>query len=297
MVPQGVQEAPLIEAVPPGMPELTGESVALPIRLCNLPPFHGVAAQVASMADGSEISVQQIAGMIGTDPALAAEVLFLANSSLFGFPGRIPSLPHAIAVLGLDRIKSLACAVALRALARGSGPLIRPCWRHCVACSVIAEELAPAFGCAPEQASVAGLLHDVGRFGFLRSYVKEFGPLLVADYRDPAEILKAERQALNADHQEAGAWLIEYWVLPKSFAEICEHHHAPLRESDSPLLKTIKIACQLADAMGFSVVRYNAMNSYEEILQSAPVPILRRGLSAEEDLRAKVEAKLNVFDS
>jgi putative nucleotidyltransferase with HDIG domain len=279
------------------MPELTGESVAIPIRLCNLPPFHGVAAQVASMADGSVISVQQIAAMIGTDPALAAEVLFLANSSLFGFPGRIPSLRHAIAVLGLDRIKSLACAVALRALARGSGPLIRPCWRHCVACSIIAEELAPAFGCAPEQASAAGLLHDVGRFGFLRSYAKEFGPLLVADYNNPAEILTAERHALNADHQEAGAWLIEYWVLPKSFSEICEHHHAPLQESDSPLLKTIKIACQLADSTGFSVVRYKAMTSYREVLESVPVPVLRRGLPTEEELREKVEAKISVFDS
>jgi HD-like signal output (HDOD) protein len=118
----------------------------------------------------------------------------------------------------------------------------------------------------------------------------------MADYNNPAEFLMAERHALNSDHQEAGAWLIEYWVLPKSFAEICEHHHAPLQESDSPLLKTIKVACPLADAAGFSVARYKAMNSYEEILQSLPAQIPRRGLPTEKDLRAKVEAKLSVFD-
>ena len=294
MGPYGVQEA---ASAAFGVTEAQVDSVVIPVKLCNLPPFHAVAARIASVPDDSLMSVKEIASIVGADPALAAEVLFLANSSLFGFPARIPTLNHAIAVLGLDRVKSLACAVAMRALARGSSPFLRPCWRHCVACSVIAAEIAPAFGCSAERASVAGLLHDVGRFGFLRSYATEFAHVLAREYTCPGEVLCAEREALNSDHQSAGAWLIEYWALPQLFAETCEHHHAPVAEHDSPLLKVIKVACLLAEAAGFSVVRYTSPVSYQDVIQSLPEFLNLDAIPSEEELVAKVNKRLHVFEA
>ena len=168
-VPTSPATATVPTVNPADLARLT-ETVQVEVRLCGLPTFRSVASHVVSAASGPESDVKRIALMVGGDPALAADVLFLANSSLFGFPARIGSLRHAVAVLGINRVRDLAAAVAMRGLVREVGPLIRPCWRHSIACAAIAEAVAPALGCSSEHAFTAGLLHDIGRFGFLKSY-------------------------------------------------------------------------------------------------------------------------------
>ena len=275
---------------------LQGDTLLIRVKLCNLPPFHAAANRIVSLVGSRNADVAPIATIVGGDPALAAEVLFLANSSLFGFPARIRSLRHAVAVLGLDRIRDIAVTVAMRALVRGAGPLIRPCWRHSVACATIAEAISPLFGGLTEQAYTAGLLHDVGRLGFLKSYAEEAGSVLRGEYSTVEEELISERAALNVDHAAAGSWLVQYWDLPESFGEICEHHHEPLQENDSEPLQVVKTACRLADAAGFSAVRYKSPARYEDVLVSLPERIALESFPREDDLRDIVEARLKDFD-
>ncbi len=135
----------LSEVATPIEPDLQTDSVTIPVKLCNLPPLNSIALQVMSLTADEDIDLQRIASVVEGDPAFAAEVLFLANSSLFGFPSRMHVLHHAVAVLGLDRIKALAVTVAMRAFVGTSSPLVRQCWRHSAACAVVAENLARLF--------------------------------------------------------------------------------------------------------------------------------------------------------
>jgi HD-like signal output (HDOD) protein len=275
--------------------DVPGDTAFIPVKLCNLPPFHPVVSKLVAMSDDAGFEVKRVAAMVGGDPALAAEILFVANSSLFGFPARIQSLRHAVAVLGVDCIKQLAMTVALRALARGAGPFVRSCWSHSVACAVIAEEIAPIFGDSGEQAYTAGLLHDVGRLGFLRSYPADIGRVLAEEYEDVEQAIAAERTVMNASHGEAGAWLVEYWALPTTLSETCSNHHDPLQHGDSPLLSVVKTACRLADAAGYSAVRYRSSTSYEEVVQAAAPHVPPRALPSEKTVRTKVETRLKAF--
>ena len=275
---------------------IQGDTLLMRVKLCNMPPFHPVANQVVSMSGGPQPDVARIASIIGGDPALAAEVLFLANSSLFGFPARIRSLGHAVCLLGVDRIRDLAITVAIRVLMRSAKRLMRPCWRHSVACAMIAEEISPLFGGLTEQAYTAGLLHDIGRLSFLKSYAAEADAVLSASYSSVEEVLSAERAALNVDHGTAGSWLVQYWDLPAAFGEICEHHHEPLHENDSQDLQIIKTACRLADVMGFSAVQYRPAPRYEDVLLALPASISLDALPREAYLRDKIEARLKGLD-
>ena len=116
------------------------DTVEIPVRLCSLPPLNAIANQVLALSADPNVDLKSLGAVMECDPAFAADVLFLANSSLFGFPSRIESLRHAVAVLGLERIRALAVTVAMRGFVGKGGPLIRKCWHHSAACAIIAKE-------------------------------------------------------------------------------------------------------------------------------------------------------------
>lgn len=268
----------------------------IPVKLCNLPPFHAVAGRLISLSAEADADLKSVLSIVGSDPALAAEILFLSNSSLYGFPARIESLRHAVALLGFDSVKRLAMTIMMRHLAQGVGPFVRSCWCHSVACAVIAERIAPLFGCDTEQAYTAGLMHDIGRLGFLRTYPSQISSVLAREYNNAEELIAAEREVMNASHGEAGAWLIEYWALPHAFAHICAHHHDRPQENESPTLRVIKTACRLADATGYSAVRYTMTPDYASVLSDAAPHIAADLFLREDALRARVESRLKIFD-
>ena len=276
-------------------PDFQTDTVTIPVKLCNLPPLNSIANQVLSLSADPDIDLRRLAFAMEADPAFAAEVLLLANSSLFGFTSRMSVLRHAIAVLGLDRIKALAVTVAMRAFLGQGHPLVLQCWRHSAACAVIAEEISPIFDVSGDHAYTTALMHDIGRLGLLKSYPREMAPVLEAQYSDAAAVLAAERTALNVDHGTAGAWLVTNWAYPPSFAEVCERHHAPLGPNDSPLLQVVKTACQMADAVDYCAVRYQPL-LYPELLQRIPARFGRDVFPAEKELRNNLKARLAVFE-
>ncbi len=270
--------------------------VTIRVRLCNLPPFNPIASQVLALTADPNIDLGQISRVIESDPAFAADILFLANSSLFGFSSRMHSLNHAIALLGLDRIKALSVTVAMRSLLGTQTPSVHRCWQHSVACALICEEISAIFDFSGGWAYTAGLMHDIGRLGFLRTYGKEMTPILNGQYTSMQEVLQAEREALNVDHACAGAWLVSYWCLPKEFSEICEHHHDAPNADDAEILRLVKVACSLADAIGFPAVKCQQQPSYQDAMSRLKPRLARKAAPSEEDLRANVTARLATFE-
>ena len=270
--------------------------VAIPSKLCNLPPLHSIANQVLALSADDNVGLPKLAAVIEGDPAFAAEILFLANSPLFGFRSEMHALRHAVTVLGLDRIKALTVTVAMRAYLGQASPLVRQCWRHSAACAVIAEEISASFDVLGDRAYTAALMHDIGRLGLLKSYAREVAPVLTAQYRDPAEVLMAERVAINVDHGMAGAWLVKTWAFPGEFAEICEHHHDAIRPNDVPVLQVVKTACLIADTLGYTAVRYRSLPGYQDLLTATLPQHEPKKLPSEEQLRTNVDARLVAFE-
>jgi HD-like signal output (HDOD) protein len=280
-------------------PEVDFETdvVTIKVKLCNLPPLNAIANRVLAVTADVDIELRDISKVIEGDPAFAADILFIANSSLFGFPSRMHVLRHAIAVLGLDRIKALAVTVAMRGFLGPRNPQFHQCWRHSVACALVCEEISAIFDFSGDRAYTAGIMHDIGRLGLLKTYPKEMSAVLGEQYNDTQGALSAERETLNVDHTRAGAWLIKNWALPREFAEICEHHHEPLNTNDSEILQLVKVACNIADAIGYPALKCRQQLSYLDA--TLPLKQLLGGKAAprEDILRANVNGRLAVFES
>jgi HD-like signal output (HDOD) protein len=293
----GVAEQDVRTAAPPPVdPNLATDTVNIQVKLCNLPPFHPVANKVLSVSSDPKADIQKLSALVETDPAFAAEVLFLANSSLFGFSSRLKVLKHAVAILGMDRIKALAVTVAMRAFLSTGNSMVAPCWRHSAASAMVAEEIAPLFDISPERAYTVCLMHDVGRLGLLKSYPRDISQVLSDEYAHTDDLLAAERQAVNVDHGLAGSWLVKYWELPDEFATICAAHHEPLSVNDSPLLQTIKMACRVADALDYSAVRYKSPAAFANVVKLLP-PQLQRKFPQEAELRKSIEDRLAALEA
>jgi len=276
--------------------DLQTDVVTIPVKLCDLPPFNGIANQVLALTSNHDTDLCQISKVIEGDPAFAADILFLANSSLFGFPSRMHVLHHAIALLGLERIKALAVTVAMRGFLGKRTPLVHQCWKHSVACALVCEEISATFGFAGDGAYTAGIMHDIGRLGLLKSYPTEMTSVLGCRYIETREALRAEVKLLNVDHARAGSWLVNTWALPKAFCDICEHHHDPPNPNDPELLQLVKAACRIADAIGFPAVQCERLPSYLEAMAPLLPPLQHRAVPAEEDLCANVTARLATFE-
>src|SRR5207245_3570948 len=198
-----------------------------------------VAQRVMAMVRDDSATVERIAALLGTDQALTSAVLRHANSGLAMPNRRIASLREALARIGqraLGDVLVRACTAPL--LDRGLPPYALPrrvAWRHAATASVASRDLARLVDVpGRDEASVAGLLHDVGKM-VLTSVVPEAAAEAVSVARSRRmPVWQAEQEVLGFHHGAVGAALLRSWGLPDTVAYAIAFHHQP-EAADSPL--------------------------------------------------------------
>jgi HD-like signal output (HDOD) protein len=240
-------------------------------RFGGLPVFLPVVAHLLQVVDDPEVTQAKVTRLIESDPGLATDTLRLANSPLFGFTATVQTVPHAVSLLGIERVKRLATTVTLRHYLSGlfTDPVVRRLWAHSIACGVISAEIASRTWVSRDRGYAAGLLHDVGRIGMISAYPEKVRKILSADYASVQDVLLSEREALGMDHCEAGWWLCKTWALPEPFWQISRHHHAP-PDGKSGLEALVSFSCRLAASLGFPAVSCAGTESPEALLAATP---------------------------
>jgi len=128
----------------------------------ELPTLPHVVQKLASMIGRPNVSAEEIGLLIEKDQVLSAKVLRLANSPFYGFPSRIASVAHAVVVLGLNVVKGLTLCATAFDMMKTAG--MHQLWRHSLGVAITAHILGTKAEMKnPEEAFVAGLLHDIGK--------------------------------------------------------------------------------------------------------------------------------------
>src|SRR5262249_39995402 len=155
------------------------------------------------------------------DPVFTAEILRIANSPLVAFSKEITSVLQASMLLGFRRLRRVVITVGLRSyMNKTTTPAMKACWRHSVACAMLAERTARWNSVDRDFAYTAGILHDIGRVTLAtvstQLYLDLFDRAASEQGWDP---LQQENELFGIDHCAAGRLLIESWNLPQSFLE------------------------------------------------------------------------------
>jgi putative nucleotidyltransferase with HDIG domain len=265
--------------------------------LARIPAFPPIVLRLLDLLSNDDVEIRELVALISSDPAFSAQILRVANSPLFGFRSQIDSVHSALVVLGLRRVRALSMTVATANHMKAALRIeeLSRCWRHMLACALLTEQLARSCGAFEDRAYTAGLLHDVGRLGLLLAYPNEYAQMLRNADLNALELLDYERETLGMDHCEAGRELAANWNLPPDFQIIAARHHDPQSNSVPDLLSLVHYGCQLADSLGFWVVKPLRLRSPEEILAALPPALASRIRIDADRWRDMVERRIRCY--
>jgi putative nucleotidyltransferase with HDIG domain len=216
----------------------------------TLPTVPGVLKRLSVVIEKPRITLVEISAFISNDPALTTKVLKMVNSAIYGFPGRIASVSHATMLLGLNVIKGLLLGVSVFELMQKT---MNGLYEHSLGCAIASRIIAQKKGLKePEEVSVAGLLHDIGKVILTIEFPTEYQAAMNEAQGKSISIFDAEKNQFNATHANVGSWLAEKWRFPRNLIEIIECHHRPALAKNAPMETAIvHMADLLVRARGF----------------------------------------------
>jgi HD-like signal output (HDOD) protein len=185
-------------------------------EVCPLP---ATAQRVAQLAQDPKARLEQLAQLIATDPALASEVMRMANSAAYGRARQISELEKAVVLIGMSEIQRMAAAMAMLAAFRTKDELTFNFHDKAVLAGSLARSIAPRIGLADRsEAFLCGLLSEIGAMACAAVDSETYLRLWTAagDGADAREVAEIERYGATSRH--VGGQLLRRNDLPERVA-------------------------------------------------------------------------------
>ncbi len=225
---------------------------AIANRAGDLPAFPSTAMAALQMIEDPKHSTRELQSVIAKDQALTARILKIVNSAMYCFEREVATLSHAIAILGLETVRSIIVAAAVQQVfQKGNAPATdltsRLFWEHSFGTAVAARAIATECEYpVPEEAFSCGLLHDMGKMVMLKNHSQRYQQILHEVYCGAATFPEAEQATFGYTHAHLGSLLATKWRFPAQLREGILYHHD---FAVAPSHRTLAAITMLADAM------------------------------------------------
>ena len=200
----------------------------------DIPSIPLVLIRIIQTLDADTSSAKQLEELILHDPALSARILRLANSAFYSFHSSVKTISHAITLLGINLVTSLAIGVnifdSFTRGAKSEAKLISRLWTHSCAVAVLVRDVWMRHSRKEgEFAFLCGLLHDLGKVVLFKAYPGEYSSVFsTIKTEQDRSISSYEEEYYGADHSMIGEMLAKQWGFPAELAAIIRRHHDPL---------------------------------------------------------------------
>lgn len=185
-----------------------------------LPTLPEVALRVRETLEDRDSSMADVGRVITSDAALSARLIQVANSPLLRAARTIESVEAAVTRMGADMTRNLVTSIAMeqmfQATSDATDKRLRDLWEHSTQVAALCHALAAQFTkLKPDQALLAGLVHDIGALPIIT--MAEDIPELLADTNFLDNIIQKA-------HTTIGEAILQKWNFsPELIAVAAEH--------------------------------------------------------------------------
>jgi putative nucleotidyltransferase with HDIG domain len=265
----------------------------------ELPTLPMIYFKVNKALQNNEASIKGVADIIELDQAMSSKVLHIVNCAFYGFRSKISSIPHAVMILGFNTVKNAIISVSILDVfaikEKFQGFDVKNYWGHSIAVAVISKHLAEKSRIAPpEDAFVAGLLHDMGKLIMMQHFKEDFGLVWQTQQKDGLSFYDAEHAVLPVDHAQIGAYLAKRWQFPDPLIEAIASHH--LHEITS-LTSGLSVCVILGNLFAKYKEKKLPLDNYAcpDQIKAAINPVIENTSCYFEDTQAEIDMALEFF--
>jgi putative nucleotidyltransferase with HDIG domain len=199
----------------------------------TLPCLPPVLLGVQKAITEGDVGARELAHVILADPSLTARVLKLANSLYYAGNQKIRTVTQAILVMGFETVRNLVLGLSVYDMLSNLPKAMdyRTVWRHSLCCGVCSRYFAAKLRIPnPEQAFVAGLLHDLGKLVLGQFFPEAYAEVRRKVTEEKLTYHHAEMRVLGYTHEDVGRCVAEYWAFPEELAQVVSRHEASTPE-------------------------------------------------------------------
>ena len=212
----------------------------------DLPSFPEIAVRVRRVLSDPKSSVEQVVRVVGSEPALAARLLRIANSASLNRSGRaVTDLRTAINRIGYNMVRSAAISFSMAQI-RSSNKLaglehhLNDLWQRSTLVAALSYVLARM--CTkvnPDEAMLTGMMHGIGKLYVLTRAI-DHPELFISD--------KTLNEIIGEWHATIGKAILENWDFSEEMAQAVGNQSDFSRSDDGPadLSDVIAIAILMA---------------------------------------------------
>lgn len=197
----------------------------------SLPTLPAAALEVIDLCRREDVHMDKLARTICKDPALTVKVLKTVNSAQYGLRNKVTTVSHALVLLGIGTVKTLALGFTLVGSLRdvkGTSYDPSPIWRRSLLSAFAARSTSLRVGGEDhEEAFLAGLLQDLGILALIQVLGSPYVELLRVTGDNTGRLAELERKHLKLDHAEVGEALARKWSLPEQLLLPIRYHENP----------------------------------------------------------------------
>ncbi len=198
----------------------------------DLPSFPEIAVRVQRvLADGNS-SLDQVVRVIGSEPALAAKLLRIANSVSHNRSGKpVTDLRTAINRMGSNMVRSISMSFAMAQI-RNNNQLacvkqyLDELWERSILVAALAFVLAKTRAkINPDEAMLAGMMHGIGKLYILTR---------AANHPELYDSAGTLRHIMSEWHAEIGKSILENWEFADDVIRAVADQNDLAREHGRP---------------------------------------------------------------
>ncbi len=245
-----------------------------------LPTQPRIVIAIQELNQNRHVTSTMLSEVIGKDPGLTARIIRIANSPLTRGVVVVNSLDIAISRLGIQFVSSMAMGLAMEQLFFAKNTIVeqklREVWRHASEVAAMSYVLALRLkSIPPQEAALAGLLHEIGIL-----------PILVYAEKNP-EIL-SDLTTFNAliqrHYTQLGEAILTSWQFPREIAALPKNLMELYRNTEKADLTDIVLVAKLEMLQG-------TPHSLAQVDRTEVPAYERLKLNAAENLRENEEFK------